>query len=521
MKRPPRRHRPASPADPISDSATSDDPPTILPARSQRGRGSPGSPACSHWLCPFHHILPRLSLLVLLLPGAITAWAGTQLDEPDTQLPRSVVQLFCFGSATPEPQDDPPLNPLTHGYGVVVAENTILTTRHLLVEPEFCRYFLKVAEGRELVPAKPWALDAWSDLAILKADTAGLQVAPIAEPLTTESLLSQTLTVYPAGTRQLPFSGPGELYPRPSPNERDTPSANRFDSLASDSLYQYGGLLRIPARFLGFQSGGGVFDDRGRLVGLTTALVPTSESAPDIIVIPLDAALQAVVARLISDQGLPEYGFLGVTPRNLGPQQMSANFKGVQIIDVVTHSPADAAGLRFTDVITQLDETRISSTQDYYRFVTSRQAGATIRVRGRRGRLSVEPVESIDVQVRLSKRRLETRRSSWSRIPLPGWRGLQVEYPFAIPRFQLLIPSLNPAGCVVVSQVEPDSAAWQAGVRPRSLVGKIQGRSVSTPGEFYREVNRFPDQTVTLELVDSDTGETSQLTIPSQPTANR
>ena len=42
----------------------------------------------------------------------------------------------------------------------------------------------------------------------------------------------------------------------------------------------------------------------------------------------------------------------------------------------------------------------------------------------------------------------------------------------------------DPEGCVLVREVEPESPAWQAGVREGMFISHVGGRRVTTPEEF-------------------------------------
>ena len=47
-------------------------------------------------------------------------------------------------------------------------------------------------------------------------------------------------------------------------------------------------------------------------------------------------------------------------------------------------------------------------------------------------------------------------------------------------------------GAVVVKQVERDSPAWKAGLRPGTLISHVDGQRVAQPDGFYEAVRRIP-----------------------------
>jgi S1-C subfamily serine protease len=51
----------------------------------------------------------------------------------------------------------------------------------------------------------------------------------------------------------------------------------------------------------------------------------------------------------------------------------------------------------------------------------------------------------------------------------------------------------DPAGCVLVSEVEAESAAWKAGVRPGMFISHVGGKRVGTPNEFRAAAREVGD----------------------------
>ncbi|MEY4567391.1 MAG: hypothetical protein RLY14_2361, partial [Planctomycetota bacterium] len=52
-------------------------------------------------------------------------------------------------------------------------------------------------------------------------------------------------------------------------------------------------------------------------------------------------------------------------------------------------------------------------------------------------------------------------------------------------------------------QVEPNTPAWQAGIRPGQLIMAVEREFVANPDQFAEIVNRFPDQPVEITLLDA------------------
>ena len=66
---------------------------------------------------------------------------------------------------------------------------------------------------------------------------------------------------------------------------------------------------------------------------------------------------------------------------------------------------------------------------------------------------------------------------------------------------------------MAVTDVQPDSVAWKAGLRTGSFISHVNGRRVSNPGEFAR-LTMDDDEAVGLR-VSVHPGEIQSLTVPA------
>jgi serine protease Do len=90
-----------------------------------------------------------------------------------------------------------------------------------------------------------------------------------------------------------------------------------------------------------------------------------------------------------------------------------------------------------------------------------------------------------------------------------AWRGIRVDYATALDAAAWMTAieskAYDPEGCVLVAEVEQNSPAWKAGLRPGMFISHAAGRRVTTPGEFRAAVQNIGDE---LDI---------QLTQPVQP----
>jgi S1-C subfamily serine protease len=95
-----------------------------------------------------------------------------------------------------------------------------------------------------------------------------------------------------------------------------------------------------------------------------------------------------------------------------------------------------------------------------------------------------------EVTVTLGKKYVSETRPAFARNAPQPWRGMSVDYATALPMSQLHERAwdIDPAGCIAVVDVVPDSPAWKAGMRPWTFVSHVGSSRVETPQEFYAAV---------------------------------
>ena len=132
-------------------------------------------------------------------------------------------------------------------------------------------------------------------------------------------------------------------------------------------------------------SGGPLVDDRGRVVGINSAIIPGAQNIGFAISIDL---VRPIAAELI-ESGRVVRGFLGVGFDDVTPSLAAIAGlpvdQGVIVKDVVAGSPAELAGLRPDDIIVGLEEASITSSGDLLEALRRYRVGTEVTVRFYRG----------------------------------------------------------------------------------------------------------------------------------------
>jgi serine protease Do len=229
-------------------------------------------------------------------------------------------------------------------------------------------------------------------------------------------------------------------------------------------------------------------DTDGCLIGINTAILSRSGANQGI-----GFAVPSNLCRWVMDSlvknGKVERGLLGVMIQNLTPDLAKA-FKldrttGALVGDVTPASPADKAGLKSGDVITQLNGQPIEDASQLKLRVTETTPGSQVHlVVNRNGESKAFDVTLGSVPenkvAKASESNGEARREALG--------GVSVTDLDQNTRAELKIPQ-NVQGAVI-TQVAPDSAAYEAGLRTGDVITELNRQPVKNAQDAVAETEK-------------------------------
>ncbi|MFO0869290.1 MAG: trypsin-like peptidase domain-containing protein [Pirellulales bacterium] len=393
--------------------------------------------------------------------------------------------------------DDPEYVPHEFGTGVIIDRaGLIVTNHHVLGDPSRNRYWVWV--NRRPYPAEVKAADPWLDLAVLKIAADNLEpirfgdgqavrrgqfVVSLGNPyaVARDGQPSATWGIVSNLSRKSPAA-------RPAGGGAGTGASGGAASGTAETLHHYGTLIQVDCRLQWGSSGGALVNLQGDLIGLTTALAALEGfEAQAGFAIPVDDTFRRTVETLKAGRK-PEYGFLGVAPELLPLDRRQRGDGGVVVRQIVPGTPAAQSKLQPGDRIVQVGGVPVLDSAELIRELSRRPADSQVQLAVLRTETKGQPPRTVEVGVELSKKYVGGPRLPYSQVPDPQWRGVRVEYCTAIAQFEERLSELDPDGCVALLEVQPQSPAWRAGLRPGSFVSHVEGRRVRRPADFYREV---------------------------------
>jgi S1-C subfamily serine protease len=149
-------------------------------------------------------------------------------------------------------------------------------------------------------------------------------------------------------------------------------------SLRSQSGRLIDNIIQTDAALNPGNSGGPLVNSRGEVVGVNTATIPSAQGL--CFAIAIDTAKR--VAMQIMKYGKVRRSFIGIGGQNIDiPRKIVRHFelraeKGVLIVAVEDHSPAQRAGLMERDVIVEFEGHPVENMDDLHRLLSDEKLGA-------------------------------------------------------------------------------------------------------------------------------------------------
>jgi len=265
-----------------------------------------------------------------------------------------------FSSGTQTTQDS--------GSGVIIKpDGYIITNNHVISGGTK----ITVNAGGKNYTAKVVGSDTGTDIAVLKIDATGLPAIQIGT--------SNDLRV---GQYVMAIGCPFGL--EKSVSTGVVSGLGRSDLMATQTyVTAYTNLIQTDAAINPGNSGGALVDQNGKLIGINALINSTSGSSAGVgFAIPIDTAID--IANQIMSTGKVVHPFLGVSTQTITSDVAQAyNMpvdQGAYVIEISSGSPAASAGLKQGDIITKINGSTITSSDDVFKTVRAQKIGDTISI---------------------------------------------------------------------------------------------------------------------------------------------
>ena len=254
------------------------------------------------------------------------------------------------------------------GSGVIISsDGYILTCAHVVDGAST----ITVTIGDKDYTATLVGEDTTSDIAVIKIDADGLTPATVGN--------SDGLKV---GQSVMAVGNPlGELGGTVTGGMIS--ALNRSVTIQGSSSVNTMSLIQMDASVSPGNSGGGLFNMNGELIGIVNAKSSSSDAEGLGFAIPINDAIK-VAQELLENGYVTGRPYLGITYLAVEDAQTAAqlgvNAYGVYVVEVVKGGPAEKAGLQAGDRIVSVDGTEIASKDDLGTLMQKHAAGDTLSI---------------------------------------------------------------------------------------------------------------------------------------------
>ena len=381
----------------------------------------------------------------------------------------------------------------------------ILTNNHVVEGADDIRVSLFGGGRTESYAAKVIGRDALTDTALIQlteAPSAGLQearfgdsaqmqpgdwVVAIGNPFN----LSHTVTVGVISALGRPLGGvPGREQP----------------------------MLQTDAAINPGNSGGPLLNVRGEVVGINTAIYTDAQRAANIgigFATPINP-IRDLLPQLRN--GKVTRGVIGIrvdrdgVTKDVAQAMGLPSASGAMLASVTQGGPAEKAGLLPGDIITEFNGRPVADSEALVNLVVATKPGTSVPVtvyRKKQKKTMNIVVDELDLDAEQGR---QARGGGSGPVEEPTATGFGMEVGPITPDVARELELPRNRGGAVVLDVERNSAAFNAGIRPNDVIVEVNQQEVSNPSQVQRELQRAtPGQPVFL-LIWRD-GETNFITL--------
>ncbi len=347
------------------------------------------------------------------------------------------------------------------GSGFIIDLNGyIVTNNHVIDGAE--EIIIKLQDEREF-KAEVVGTDPLTDLALLKIDTKGARISPI---LLGDSDMSEIGDWVVAIGNPLGLGG--------------TVTAGILSAkgrVLGDGPYD--NFIQTDVSINPGNSGGPLINMNGEVIGINTAIIQSAQGLG--FAVPVNM-LKSILPKL--KQGKVTRGWIGVTlqplDENLAKTFGLTDTKGVLIASVSPGEPGDKAGLKAGDVIIAVDGQTAGNSRALVGFIGAKSPKDRVKLTiirdGKEYNITVTLGERPDGQTAVNyKQKGKEKRAGDITVTSLEPKDAQ---------------ELGVKGGVVVTNVEPKSNAYSAGIRPGNVIVWVNRVTVNNLDEFYKQYDK-------------------------------
>src|SRR5437016_6263175 len=249
----------------------------------------------------------------------------------------------------------------------------------------------------------------------------------------------------------------------------------------------YDDFIQIDAPVNKGNSGGPAFNTEGEVMGVNTAIYSPSGGSVGIAFSIPAATVKNIVAQL-KDKGTVSRGWIGVqiqpVTADIADSLGLKKAEGALVAEPQANGPAAKAGIESGDVITSVNGEPVKDARELARTIGGFAPGAAVKLNV----LHQGQDKTVNITLGQLPNSVEAKAETDNSDKGGLNRGTDV------PKLGLtLAPANTVAGAgkdgVVVTEVDPKSAAAERGFKEGDVILEVAGKSVTSPGDVREAIN--------------------------------
>lgn len=419
---------------------------------------------------------PLLPTLAPILKNAMPAIVNVAVQGI---MPASRGPITEDENPNSRPFNDKPRKFQSIGSGVIIdpQHGIIITNDHVIRNAQLITVTLN--DGRRL-QAKLIGGDSETDVAVLKVEAKHLRSLPLGNSDNIEVGDFVVAIGNPFGLNSFGNSQSATF---------GIVSAMKRSDLNIEGIENF---IQTDAAINPGNSGGALINIKGELVGINTAIISLYGGNVGIgFAIPINMAKD--VAQQIIKYGSVHRGLMGIFVQHLTPELAQAmgypeSFQGALISQVNANSPAEAAGLKAGDIITQINDTKITQATQVKSTISLFRVGSDVTITAlRNGKTLV--MHAVMTDMKKQEQKLQEIN--------PFLYGL------ALRDFEQDSPIHGHVIGVQVVGASENSAGWRAGLRLGDIIVTANNEPTKTTKELQTIARKKSQQLLVQVLRDS------------------
>ncbi len=243
-------------------------------------------------------------------------------------------------------------------------------------------------------------------------------------------------------------------------------------------------------------SGGPLFNMDGDVIGINTAIF--SQTGGNIgIAFAVPSNTASNVVKQLQEFGETRRGWLGVGIQEVSPEiaeslGLKGGPKGALVQSIDPKGPSFAAGMKTGDLVLKFDGQDVKNSRELPRIVSATAVGKTVDV------VVLRDGKETTLQVKLGRREDGLKEANLSK---PGPKDKELT-PKTTSTLGLDLSEITPAlrsqfglkddtSGVVITKVDPSSAAADQQLQPGYVIEQVQNEAVKAPADLVRKVDEL------------------------------